>query len=582
MPGSDRILDKSFTEFARSVVEDWSGNSAVVALIKLAHDDEPSQPDHVEFVTVGNADEDTLFCIASNTKVFTAAALDQLVRQGKLSWTDRVSDLFPGLDLQDNFASERATLQDVFAHHSGLPRHENSYRWGDMPNDLVNRLKHLKPSVELREQWQYNNQWYIAGTELVSRLSGLSFIDYVNQYFFKPLDMDSSTFTPLLDSEESRTRMATGYVGLPDFTSIEAPFIFDRSKRELEFNAGAGGISSSARDMLKWVKVLIKQHRRAFDQQDADKEETKRQPSGLDQVLHPDGIKQLSAGRSLTFRHAPFNEESGSAYGAGLWTFTYQGETYLKHGGGVPGFTSQVLWSPQRQIGIITLVNSEGNVPDILAYRAFEIALNLPKRVDWNERFLKSRKESRQQWRQRKPKPFTGRLELPLDAYFGRYEDAGYGTIYVCPARQHRQLYERHRSSKECDKVYDSLERDARIVNGPDSTEGEHILYIVKDTIFSGSHVEVRLTSEVGRDKTSWDGQWVTVYPPFEARQETVVAYANELVHVEFGIDDDGVVNEVRLSGVWGAGPEREEVEKELYWKERKFDEPEVVFKRVS
>ncbi|KAK4054106.1 hypothetical protein OIV83_001131 [Microbotryomycetes sp. JL201] len=566
------LLDDDYRKFAQSVVADWNGHSAVVGLLKIADDPANNQ---IEFVTVGHADEDTLFCIASNTKIITAAALDQLVRQGKVNWTDKVRDLYPGIDLQDDFADQRATLQDVLAHHSGIPRHEKSYRWGDTPAQLVSRLKHLKPSADFRANWQYNNLWYISAAHLVSQISGQPFTEYVKENFFKPLGMTSSTFTPLLDSDKSRKRMATGYVTLPDSTTIEAPFIFDRTKDELEFNAGAGGISSSAKDQLVWAEVMIRQYRRAF-------KKDKTEHNSFDNVLRPEGIKQLSAGRSLTFRHAPHEEEDAGAYGAGLWTFTYQGERYLKHGGGVPGFTSQVLWSPERGIGIVTLFNGEGNVADILAYRAFEKALGLEKQVDWNARSLKSRDEQMKQWRERKPKPSKGKPVLPLDAYFGRFDNPGYGSIYVCPARQHRQSYDAPIHA-DCEKVYESWDESARIVNKPDS--GDNELYLVKETIFSGSHIAIQLTSTTSDDgKEGWDGQWVTVYPPFQERKDTVVSYNDELVHVEFGMSLEGsrqTVDTIRLWGVWGAGPERESVESDLYWKQRKFDDPEVMFSRA-
>ena len=94
-----------------------------------------------------------------------------------LSWKTKVKDILPEFELQDRFATEHATLQDLvthvtgqaryddFAHisqsgtyHYNTSRHDYSYSPSDTPKDIVRRLKLLKPAHELREQWSYNSQ----------------------------------------------------------------------------------------------------------------------------------------------------------------------------------------------------------------------------------------------------------------------------------------------------------------------------------------------------------------------------------------------------------------------------------------
>lgn len=90
-----------------------------------------------------------------------------------------MKDLLPGdWELKDEWASEKASVRDVLAHVSGLSRyvaffltlvvvcitksvicrHDLQYQRNDSARDVVRRLRHLRPTWELREQYHYNNQ----------------------------------------------------------------------------------------------------------------------------------------------------------------------------------------------------------------------------------------------------------------------------------------------------------------------------------------------------------------------------------------------------------------------------------------
>jgi CubicO group peptidase (beta-lactamase class C family) len=65
-------------------------------------------------------DAHTLFAIASNTKAFTAAALQQLAEQGKLKMDDRVIDHLPWFRMSDPYVTHEMRIRDLLAHRSGL------------------------------------------------------------------------------------------------------------------------------------------------------------------------------------------------------------------------------------------------------------------------------------------------------------------------------------------------------------------------------------------------------------------------------------------------------------------------------
>ena len=92
-------------------------------------------------------DARTLFAIASNTKAFTAAALQMLAGQGKLHMDDRVIDHLPWFQMSDPYVTREMRIRDLLAHRSGL-----SLGAGDLlywpPTDyttkqVVERLRHV-------------------------------------------------------------------------------------------------------------------------------------------------------------------------------------------------------------------------------------------------------------------------------------------------------------------------------------------------------------------------------------------------------------------------------------------------------
>ena len=64
-----------------------------------------------------------------------------------------------------------------------------------MPRKILRRLKHLEPMAELRTQFIYNNHMYTVLGEVVTRVSGQPWEQFVAERIFRPLDMKSTTAT---------------------------------------------------------------------------------------------------------------------------------------------------------------------------------------------------------------------------------------------------------------------------------------------------------------------------------------------------------------------------------------------------
>src|SRR6187399_838747 len=143
-------------------------------------------------------DENTLFGIASNSKLFTAAALGILVDEGKLKWDDKVSDYIPEFKLYDPYVTAEFTIKDLLTHRSGLGLGAGDLMFFPDGNDftmkdIISNLRYLKPVSGFRTKFDYDNNLYLIAGEIVTRVSGKSWAEFVEEKIFAPLVMDKSS-----------------------------------------------------------------------------------------------------------------------------------------------------------------------------------------------------------------------------------------------------------------------------------------------------------------------------------------------------------------------------------------------------
>ena len=133
-------------------------------------------------------DENTLFGIASNSKAFTAAALSILSEQGKLKLDDKVTDYIPEFKLYDPYVTEAFSIKDLLTHRSGLGLGAGDLMfWPDSADftkkDIIHNLRYLKAVSPFRTKYDYDNLLYIVAGEIVSRVSGMSWEDFIESTY---------------------------------------------------------------------------------------------------------------------------------------------------------------------------------------------------------------------------------------------------------------------------------------------------------------------------------------------------------------------------------------------------------------
>jgi CubicO group peptidase (beta-lactamase class C family) len=195
-------------------------------------------------------DPDTVFEIASVSKPIASTILASLVGQGKISWDDKVADLEPDFKLSSTETTREVTIRDFLSHRSGLATES-----GDLLEDLgysrptiLHQMRYLPLPGVFRKTYAYSNFGYTTGAIAVAIKIGKPWETIADEQLYAPLGM-TSTSSRFSDYENRPNKAALHIMinGQP----------FNRFVREADAEAPAGGVSSSAGDLAKWVRLQL-------------------------------------------------------------------------------------------------------------------------------------------------------------------------------------------------------------------------------------------------------------------------------------------------------------------------------------
>lgn len=280
-------------------------------------------------------DARTLFRVASITKTFTATAILQLRDEGGLSLDDPLHQHLP------EFAAakvrtgtvEQITLRRLLTHHSGLATEAPLPCWDadkfptreEMLAALPDTEIVLRPDVAFK----YSNLAFGLLGEVIARVSGLPYSEYLQARILEPLGMRSSV---LEVSDDLKRRLAVGYYACHFDDGFDpAPYV------PLNGLAACGQLYSSVEDLACWISLQF-QTSAEFSRHGA----------------------QVLCGESLAEMHRPQHLESDWSVGYCLgWRANRAGNrVFHGHGGALPGYASYVLFSKPHKLGIICLANT--------------------------------------------------------------------------------------------------------------------------------------------------------------------------------------------------------------------------------
>ncbi len=367
-------------------------------------------------------DTHTLFAIASNSKAFTTAALAILADRGKIRWDDKVQKYIPEFQVYSPYVSADFTIRDLVTHRSGLGLGAGDFMiFPDGNNftltELIHNLRYLKQVTPFRSQFAYDNLLYVVAGEVVHRVSGMSWEDFVQKNIFDKLGMTETA--PSLQRVNDRSNLAEAHA----FANGKLTVV---ERYNLPLTDPAGGINSNVHDLIKWVQCRLNNGRygdalqyRLFSEQEA------REMFSPQTILHP---------RKDTIYHTRFMD-----YGLGWFMKDVKGYKMIWHTGGLAGMVTQISMIPQLKLGIIVLTNQEsgaafycitdqivdGYVGVSGVDRVAQYKAKTDRRQKWADNI------TRKVWARVKAQQ-TRHLQPPdLKPFTGTYRDAWFGNVHV-------------------------------------------------------------------------------------------------------------------------------------------------------
>jgi CubicO group peptidase (beta-lactamase class C family) len=293
-------------------------------------------------ITNQPVDANTLFGIASNSKAFTVAALGILVDEGKISWNSKVSDIIPEFRLYNPYVTEEFTIKDMLTHRSGLGLGAGDLMIWPGPNDftkdeLIHNLRYLKQTSGFRTKYDYDNLMYIIAGEVVKRVSGISWEEFVETRILKPLGMMSSA--PSFNSLKDRSDIIDPHAVVDGKVVVV-------ERHTVDVSNSAGGIYSNINDLGKWVMMQLNNGRYG---------------ENLSQKLFSEKVhKEMWSPQTIiqVNNSGEYNTHFRS-YGLGFNLCDVKGFLEVSHTGELSGMVTQITMIPELKLGIIVLTNQQ-------------------------------------------------------------------------------------------------------------------------------------------------------------------------------------------------------------------------------
>jgi D-alanyl-D-alanine carboxypeptidase len=291
----------------------------------------------------------THFRAASNTKTMTAAAIVQMVQDGKLRFDDPISKYVDGVPDGD-----RITIRQLITMRSGLFSFTNAPELAKSLDDdpgkvwtaaevlgmAFSRPAEFAPGAE----YEYNNtNYYLLGL-VAEKIDGKPLAAVFQDRLFRPIGL-KNTFLPAAASNAIPEPLAHGYLyGSTSYALADAPYPADlvaaARAGTLEPNDdtwqnpsayfAAGGVISTADDLAAWMNALV-------------------------------GGKVLDAEFQERWLAAPEGpvpgEPSMQKYGYGILTLSWAGNTIYYHEGEMPGYQSFMGHDPANDVTLVIWTN---------------------------------------------------------------------------------------------------------------------------------------------------------------------------------------------------------------------------------
>ncbi|MBT2559322.1 serine hydrolase [Hymenobacter sp. ISL-91] len=361
-------------------------------------------------------DDQTLFMIASNTKLFTGTALAKLDGEKKISLDDRVTKYLPDFRLYDSTSTRLVTVRDLLSHHLGFKTFQGDFTFfkSNLERaDIVRRMRLMKPTREFRKDYGYCNSGFVAAGEVIPAVTGgTSWEEYVRQNLLQPLGM-KNTFVSSLEFAR-QPNIATAYSNT--FGPL-AKVQFDNWD-----NMGpCASMASNVSDLTHWLRFQL----------DSGRYEGR-------QVLPWATLRKTrDANTIISSRKSPLFPTHFVTYALGVESADYNGRQVYWHTGGASGQVSNVCFVPEAGLGLAVLTNNDNqSFFEALRYQLLDAYLGVSY-IDRSAQLLARRRAGELAAGPDPTLALAARVAkkakapLPLKAYVGEFDNPLFGRIQV-------------------------------------------------------------------------------------------------------------------------------------------------------
>jgi CubicO group peptidase (beta-lactamase class C family) len=273
--------------------------------------------------------ENTMFRLGSISKMYVALAILKLQEEGRLSLKDKVRDLIPEIEFNNPWEDKYPVrIENLLEHTTGW----DEWRFAELGSDDP-KPKTLKEALDFYPKARTSR--YIPGTRvgysnagtsvaayIVEKVSGLTFENYIDKYFFRPMGMENMTFLQSEQYRQSGAKLYDNGIKLNYFNILYRP---------------SAALNGSPKDMVNMIRFFIN-----------------RGGINNNQIISDSSLQRMERSESMpVLSKIEIYQYCGLSNVGGY----YKGFLYHGHGGSVPGGNADFAYLPEYKMGYAVMIN---------------------------------------------------------------------------------------------------------------------------------------------------------------------------------------------------------------------------------
>ena len=284
---------------------------------------------------------ENVFRIGSITKQFTATAILKLRDEGKLALEDDITKYMKDYPAHGH----EITIKHLLTHTSGIKSYTGMKEWTTefrkmdfTPEEFIEFFKNRPMDFKPGKEYRYNNSAYFILGHIIEVISGMTYEQYIDSNFFKPLEMKSSYYGSnsriIKDRAHGYEKREGKYINA-ELLSMSQPY-------------AAGSLMSTVDDLYKWYNAVME-----------------------DKVISK--ISRKEAHSTFTL-----NDGEKTGYGYGWIIGNIQGSPMISHEGGINGYLTSSIYLPNEEVFVAIFSNCNCNPPGNIAIKMAAVAIGKP------------------------------------------------------------------------------------------------------------------------------------------------------------------------------------------------------------